>query len=58
VTEHADWVRQVVGGGVSESEAAALAAYYATLAKAVAAFSTAELRDVEPPLRSVPGPLA
>jgi hypothetical protein len=53
-----EWVREVVGGGVTDAEAEALAAYYATLAKAVAGFPSEQLREVEPPLRSVPGPRA
>jgi hypothetical protein len=53
-----DWVREAVGGGVSDAEAEALAAYYTTLARAVAAFPTEQLRDVEPPLRSTAGPRA
>jgi hypothetical protein len=58
VTERTAWVREIVAGGVTDAEAEALAAYYATLAKAVSAFPTEELRATEPPLRSVPGPRA
>ena len=39
---------------LSDSDAQALAATYATLVRAVQAFPYAELRQVEPPLRSVP----
>jgi hypothetical protein len=58
VTERTDWVRGVIGEAVTDDEAAALAANYATLAKAVRAFPTDELRATEPPLRSTPGPHA
>ena len=39
---------------LSASDAEALAATYAALRRAVAAFPYQELRQVEPPLRSVP----
>ena len=51
-------VRQVVGAELSDAEAAALANWYADLARGVAAFPQADLKAVEPPLRSTPGPQA
>jgi hypothetical protein len=39
---------------LGDQDAEALAATYAALVRAVAAFPYAELRQVEPPLRSVP----
>jgi hypothetical protein len=48
----------VVGVELSDEEAQALAAVYASLARNVAAFPSADLKQVEPPLRSVPGPHA
>jgi hypothetical protein len=39
---------------LTDADAQALAATYAALVSAVAAFPYAELRQVEPPLRSVP----
>jgi hypothetical protein len=41
---------------LSEAEAQALAEWYAALAARVAEFPLADLKAVEPPLRSVPGP--
>jgi hypothetical protein len=59
VTElSADVVRQIVSGGLSEEDARALAEWYANLSGAVAAFPGADLKAVEPPLRSVAGPHA
>jgi len=52
-----DEVRQIVGVELSDAEAEALAAWYATLARSVAAFPAEDLKRTEPPLRSVPGPL-
>jgi hypothetical protein len=40
--------------GLTDAEAQVLAATYGALVRAVAAFPYAELRRVEPPLRSVP----
>jgi hypothetical protein len=51
-----DEIRRVVGGELSDAEAAALADWYDALARLVAAFPEAHLKQVEPPLRSVPGP--
>jgi cytochrome c553 len=52
-----DEVRRVVGVALSDAEVEALAAYYATLARSVAAFPADDLRRTEPPLRSIPGPV-
>ena len=41
---------------VSSDEAAALADWYAALSRAIAAFPPDDLKRVEPPLRSTPGP--
>ena len=49
-------VRGIVGAHVTDEQAQALTTYYANLAQAVAAFATDELRQVEPPLRSIAGP--
>ncbi len=49
-------VRALVGTNVTDEHAQTLATYYASLSQAVAAFATDELRAVEPPLRSIPGP--
>ena len=49
-------VRRVVGAELSDEEAEALLGWYATIARGVAAFPASDLKDVEPPLRSVPGP--
>ena len=47
-----------LGPNLSEEEAAALAEWYRNLALAVAAFPEADLKGVEPPLRSIAGPRA
>jgi hypothetical protein len=52
-----DVVRQIVGSELAEQEAEALADWYATFARAVAAFPAADLKLVEPPLRAVAGPM-
>ena len=52
-----DAIRALVGPTISDDEATALAAWYANLARLVAAFPEDDLKGVEPPLRSVPGPL-
>lgn len=41
---------------VTDQEAQALADWYAALANAVREFPASDLKDVEPPLRSVAGP--
>ncbi len=50
--------RRILGVGVSDEDAAALATWYANLSRSVAAFPAADLKDVEPPLRSIAGPKA
>jgi hypothetical protein len=50
------YVRAVIGTELTDAEAEALAAYYEALSRAVQTFATDALRNVEPPLRSVPGP--
>ena len=50
-------VRQIVGVELSDTEAEALAAWYANLARSVAAFPAEDLKRIEPPLRSIPGPV-
>jgi hypothetical protein len=50
-------LRDVIGVDLSDADADALASYYASLSDAVAAFATEELRNVEPALRAVPGPI-
>ncbi len=47
-----DWA----GLGLSEDEAQALVAARETLVKGLGAFLAEELKRVEPPLRSTPGP--
>ncbi len=49
-------VRRVVGVALSDAEVQALATYYANLARSVAAFPAEDLKRIEPPLRSIPGP--
>ena len=49
-------VRLLVSGEVDDDAAQALVDWYASLARGIAAFPTAELRAVEPPLRSTAGP--
>jgi hypothetical protein len=51
-------LRRIVGDRLTSQEAEALATWYANLARSVAAFPTADLKDVEPPLRSIAGPKA
>jgi hypothetical protein len=53
-----EMVRLFVAGEVDDAAAKALIDWYANLARGVAAFPEAELRAVEPPLRSTPGPRA
>jgi cytochrome c553 len=50
-------VRRIVGVELSDAEVEALAAWYANLARGVAAFPAEDLKWTEPPLRSVPGPV-
>ena len=51
-------VRQIIGNQVTDAEATALAEWYAALGSSVAAYPRADLKGVEPPLRSTPGPYA
>jgi hypothetical protein len=51
-----DEVRRVVGLELSDQEVAALIEGYASLERNVAAFPAADLKRVEPPLRSIAGP--
>ncbi|MCA1646748.1 MAG: hypothetical protein LC797_15260 [Chloroflexi bacterium] len=50
-------VRDIVGVELSDAEAEALTAWYANIARSVAAFPAQDLKWTEPPLRSVPGPV-
>lgn len=52
----ADEVARIVAGGISADEAQALMDWYAALAANVARFPAADLKQVEPPLQSTPGP--
>ena len=49
-------VRRTIGVPLTEDEATALAQWYANIARAVAEFPFDDLKNVEPPLRSVAGP--
>jgi len=51
-------VRLLVPGDVDADAARALVDWYAPIARGIAAFPEAELRAVEPPLRSTAGPKA
>jgi hypothetical protein len=51
-----DLVRQLVEAPVSDEQASALADWYNALEAQVARFPEAELKGVEPPLRSTPSP--
>ena len=53
---NADAVRQIIGTPLTDREAAALREWHTALSRAVAAFPAADLKAVEPPLHSVPGP--
>jgi hypothetical protein len=52
-----DEIRAIVGIELSDQDAEALAGWYAGFARGVAAFPADDLKRVEPPLRSVPGPV-
>jgi hypothetical protein len=52
-----DEIRTIVGIELSDQDAEALAGWYAGFARGVAAFPADDLKRVEPPLRSVPGPV-
>jgi hypothetical protein len=49
-------VRVFVGGAVADQAASALIEWYANLTRGLASFPEMDLRTVEPPLRSMPGP--
>jgi hypothetical protein len=49
-------IRRLIGADLSHQELQALVDWYTAQAKLVAAFPTEDLKGVEPPLRSVPGP--
>jgi hypothetical protein len=49
-------VRALLGAELSDEEADALLATSSALSKAVAAMPRQELHQVDPPLRSTPGP--
>jgi cytochrome c553 len=50
-------VKQAVGAELSDEEALTLADWYAAIARGVASFPRDDLRVVEPPLLSTPGPV-
>jgi hypothetical protein len=49
-------VREVIGNSLSEDEVDALLSTHAALARGLAAIAFAELKQVQPPLQSMPGP--
>ncbi len=51
-----DRVRAIVGPELSDDEADALVATSAALSKAVLELPRADLRNIDPPLRSTPAP--
>ena len=53
-----DEVRRIMGIELAEQDVEALASWYAGFARGVAAFPADDLKRVEPPLRSTPGPSA
>src|SRR5205807_394277 len=53
-----DYVRAVIGAELDDREVEALIDAYAALARGVDSFPSEELRSLEPPLRSIPGPMA
>jgi hypothetical protein len=52
----ADDIRRLLDLPMTDTQASALAAWYASLSAAVAAFPEGDLRGIEPPLRSTPAP--
>lgn len=52
-----DDVRRVVATPLTDMEASGLADWYAALAAALDRFPVQDLKGVEPPLRSTPGPV-
>jgi hypothetical protein len=53
-----EMVRLLVGVDVDDAAAAALIEWYANLTRGLTAFPEADLKSVEPPLRSIAGPTA
>jgi hypothetical protein len=53
-----EMVRRLLGLEVDDATASALIDWHTNLARGIAAFPEAELKRVEPPLRSTPGPRA
>jgi hypothetical protein len=51
-----DEVRRRLASEATDAEVATLVEWYAATARAVASFPADDLRAVEPPLRSTPGP--
>jgi hypothetical protein len=51
-----DMVRLLVGVDVDDTAAGALIEWYTNLSRGIAGFPEAELKGVEPPLRSTAGP--
>lgn len=52
-----DDVRRVVATPLTDMEASGLADWYAALTAALDRFPVQDLKGVEPPLRSTPGPV-
>ena len=52
----ADDIRRLIDASMTDTQASSLAAWYEALSAAVARFPQDDLRGVEPPLRSTPGP--
>jgi len=50
-------IRRIVGAHLSDQDAEALAGWYASFGAGVEAFPEQDLKRVEPPLRSTPGPV-
>jgi hypothetical protein len=53
-----EMVRRLLGIEVDDAAASTLIEWYANLSRGIAAFPEAEVKSVEPPLRSIPGPIA
>jgi hypothetical protein len=49
-------IRRLIGADMSQQELQALIDWYTAQAKLVADFNADDLKRVEPPLRSMPGP--
>jgi hypothetical protein len=50
-------IRAIIGTELTEDATEALARWYAAFARDVAKYPAADLKCVEPPLRSTPGPM-